>query len=39
MRRTNTCNIQKDKILAEEVRKYLCLYDKSDKDMQKKTET
>ena len=31
MSRTNTCNIQEDEILAEEVQKYLCLYDKSDK--------
>lgn len=28
---SNKCNIQEDEILAEAVRKYPCLYDKSDK--------
>lgn len=28
MGKTNTCNLKEDKLLAEEVRKYTCLYDK-----------
>ena len=31
MGRTNNCNLQEDELLAEEVKKYPCLYDKSDK--------
>ena len=29
MGKTNQCRIQEDEILAEEVRKFPCLYDKS----------
>ena len=32
MSRTNQCGIQEDEILAEEVRQYPCLYDKSNSE-------
>ena len=32
MSRTNQCSIQEDEILAEEVRQYSCLYDKSNSE-------
>ena len=31
MGRTNSSNLKEDELLAEEVRKYPCLYEKSDK--------
>ena len=31
MGKTNECDIEEDEALAEKVRKYPCLYDKSDK--------
>ena len=36
MGKTNKCNIEDDEALAEEVRKYPCLYDKSDKGYKEK---
>ena len=31
MGKANKCNLEEDEILAEEMRKYPCLYDKADK--------
>ena len=39
MGKTNTCNLQEDELLTEEVRKYPCLYDKSDKGCKERDRT
>lgn len=36
MVKTNTSDIQKDEVLAEEVREYPCLYNKADKGYKEK---
>ena len=39
MAKTNACNLEEEEILAEEVRKYPCLYDKSNAGYKERDRT